>query len=312
MRYIAALTTIFLTSGAVAQSNYALGPVESSNSKTEVVVLGQRFALDSNTRCKVRSKVVSRQFCVLALSRDVYAVVEGDSLKLDRAAAITVLPYSYVPGASTVMVGGRVTAVHAALGSFQFGSLLVSNTSLLARGPISLEVGQYVETVGIQPQLGDLVLANGLRFNQSSQTIEIVESQTITGTGIQTITGTGIQTITGTGIQTITGTGTQTITGTGAQTITGTGAQTITGTGAQTITGTGAQTITGTGAQTITGTGAQTITGTGALTITGTGALTITGTGAQTITGTGTQTITGTGTQTITGTGTRTITGTGR
>jgi len=276
--------------GAVAQTNYALGPVETANAKADVVVLGQRFTLDANTRCKVRTKGVSKQVCTLALTRDVYAVIEGDSLKLDRAAAITVLPYSYIPGASTVMLGGRVTGVRPEIGVFQIGNLAVNESALLAQGAIPLRVGQYVEAAGTQPLPKDVMLANGIRFEVSTGTgdapasepvraIEIGGSQTITGTGIQTITGTGIQTITGTGIQTITGTGTQTITGTGTQTITGTGTQTITGTGAQTITGTGVQTITGTGTQTITGTGAQTITGTGKQTITGTGTQTITGTG---------------------------------
>jgi hypothetical protein len=298
MRYQAALTTVLLASSALAQNNYALGPVESANSKTDVVILGQRYVLDSSTRCIVRTKVVSKQLCSLSLSRGTYAVVESDSEKLDRAAVVTVLPFSYVTGASTVMVGARVTEVRSDLGTFRLGSLVVDHTGLLAQGPIQLQNGNYVELVGTQPLARGQVLADGLRFQVTAapngdgasaalQTIEIVGSQTITGTGSQTITGTGIQTITGTGIQTITGTGIRTITGTGSQTITGTGAQTITGTGAQTITGTGAQTITGTGTQTITGTGTQTITGTGTQTITGTGAWTITGTGTRTITGTG-------------------------
>jgi hypothetical protein len=294
MRYSAALTTILFATGAIAQNRYALGPVETSNSKVDVVVLGQRFTLDANTRCIARAKVVSKQLCTLSLSKGVYAVIEGDPLRLARAATITVLPYSYVPGASTVMAGGQVSDVQPEIGNFRVGDLLVSSTQLLAQGAISLRPGEYVEVVGTQPQANDVLLANGLRWNSipdsddsSATTVEIVASQTITGTGIQTITGTGIQTITGTGIQTITGTGIQTITGTGTQTITGTGAQTITGTGAQTITGTGKQTITGTGIQTITGTGKQTITGTGTQTITGTGKQTITGTGTRTITGTG-------------------------
>jgi hypothetical protein len=318
MRYTLGLASLLLASSALAQSNYALGPVESANSKIDVQILGQRYSIDSGTRCSVRTRVVSRQQCVSALSRDAYAVVETDTLKLDRAAAITVLPFDYVSGASTVMVGARVTSVRPEIGLVSLGSLQVDQTALLSSGQISLEVGSFVEFAGIQPLAGGVVLANGIRFTPSTitgtgaQTITGTGTQTITGTGIQTITGTGIQTITGTGMQTITGTGIQAITGTGAQTITGTGSQTITGTGAQTITGTGAQTITGTGVQTITGTGVQTITGTGAQTITGTGAQTITGTGIQTITGTGIQTITGTGALTITGTGTQTITGTGK
>ena len=333
MRYALGFAAVILGSTASAQGNYALGPVESTNSKVDVVVLGQRFAIDSSTICTLRGKSTSKQGCSAALSRYAYVVVEGDELQLNKAARITVLPFSFVPGASTVMVGARVTSVRPDLGVASLGALLVDNTALLAGGAVDLKVGSYVEVSGTQPAFGSSLLADGLRFSTDTitGTGRALQTQTITGTGrqSQTITGTGIQTITGTGIQTITGTGIQTITGTGIQTITGTGTQTITGTGAQalTITGTGkaTQTITGTGAQalTITGTGkaTQTITGTGAQaqTITGTGKATqvITGTGAQvqTITGTGKQSADAVSTSTITGTGrlqTQTITGTGR
>jgi len=333
MRYAAAFGLLLFATAASAQHNYALGPVESDNSKSAVVVLGQRFSIDALTVCSLRGKTLGRA-CSAALSRNAYVVVEGDEQQLNRAATITILPYSYVPGASTVMVGARITEVRGDIGVVRLGALSIDNTALLGGGPIELAAGNYLEASGSQPLFGGGLLAEGLRYTTSTitGTGRVLQTQTITGTGrqLQTITGTGTQTITGTGIQTITGTGIQTITGTGIQTITGTGTQTITGTGTQTITGTGvqAQTITGTGkaTQTITGTGvqAQTITGTGKATqtITGTGvqAQTITGTGkaTQTITGTGVQaqTITGTGkaTQTITGTGVQaqTITGTGR
>jgi hypothetical protein len=248
---------MLLASSTFAQNNYALGPIESSNLKNEVVVLGQHFMLDANTRCTVRSRVVSRQQCVSALSRDSYAAVEGDPTKLERAAAITVFPFSYVPGASTVMVGSRVTAALNQIGVIQFGGLAVNDTSLLVSGPIAVGNGDYVEVAGIQPVSAGVVLANALRFGVASiaetgaettfETVEVVSSQSITGTGIQTLTGSGVQSITGTGIQSITGTGTQSITGTGTQSITGTGTQSITGTGTQSITGTGTQSITGTG-----------------------------------------------------------------
>lgn len=255
MRYALGVVSVLIASVAGAQNNYALGPVESQNSKTDVVVLGQRFAIDSATRCSYGGKVVSKQSCTALLSRYAYAVVEGDSKILGRAAVITVFPFSYVSGASTVMVGARVTAVSPEIGVVRLGGLVVDNTSLLASGPLSLTVGAYLEIAGTQPASQGVLLADGLRFSTSTITGTGIQIQTITGTGIQTITGTGIQTITGTGIRTITGTGLHTITGTGLRTITGTGAavDTITGTGSsvKTITGTGAtvDTITGSGLQ---------------------------------------------------------------
>lgn len=237
MRYPLGLVTVFFAYSALAQTHYALGPVESANSQADVVVLGQRFALDTSTVCTVAGKETTKAACSAALSRHAYVVVVGDAVQLNRASRITVLPFTYVPGASTVMLGARVTDVRADLGVVRLAGLTVDSTALLAYGAFDVALGAYLELRGTQPAFSGVVLADGLRFSAS----------TITGTGLQTITGTGIQTITGTGIQTITGTGTQTITGTGiqAQTITGTGRQLET----QTITGTGrqAQTITGTG-----------------------------------------------------------------
>lgn len=346
MGYTLGVAFLLSLNVARAQAPFALGPVETDSSKFDVVILGQRFALAKETVCTSRGRVVSRSSCVASLSRGAYAAAEASVLTPATAARVTILPLSYVPGASPVMVGNFVSAVRPDIGIVRLGALDVDSTSLLAAGPFELVVGQFVEISGLQPLARGAVLADGLRYETATITGTGRQLQTITGTGIQTITGTGTQTITGTGIQTITGTGTQSVVGSGTQTITGTGKQTITGTGKQTITGTGAQiqTITGTGrsvqTQTITGTGrqlqTQTITGTGrqvqTQTITGTGRAattqTITGTGrlvqTQTITGTGraatSQTITGTGrqlqTQTITGTGrqlqTDTITGTGR
>ena len=212
-------------------------------------MLGQRFLLDSSTRCVVRTRVVSKQACVLALSPDAYAVVEGDPINLARAASVTVLPFSYVPGASTVMVGSSVTNAFNDIGVVQLGALSVNDTALFANGSITLITGNYVEFSGVQFASNGVVLADGIRFSSADVTREIslAGTQSITGTGIQTISGSGIQSITGTGLQSITGTGAQSITGTGAQSITGTGAQSITGTGAQSITGTGKLSITGTG-----------------------------------------------------------------
>lgn len=328
MRYALGLVAALIATSTVAQNNYALGPVESSSSRTDVVVLGQRFSIDAATRCSIGARVVSGRSCTAALSAGAYIVVEGDQISLGRASVITVLPYSYVPGASTVMLGARVSAVQAELGIVRLGNLAIDETALFSYGSISHQLGAYLEVAGIQPSANGTVLATGIRFNVSGsgvQTIAGPSAQAITGTGILTYTGSGIQAITGTGIQAITGTGTAAITGTGVDAITGTGTEAITGTGTAAITGTGVDAITGTGTQAITGTGTEAITGTGvqmqAITGTGVQLQAITGTGkqaqAQAITGTGkqvqTQAITGTGTQAITGTGVQmqAITGTG-
>jgi hypothetical protein len=321
MRYAVAVASTVFSMSTLAHNNYALGPVESSNSKADVVVLGQKFAIDGITRCIVRGRVVSRQACAMALSRDTYAAVEADVANPDHAAAVTVFPFSYIPGASKVMVGSWITRTSHNVGQFRFGGLVVDETALMAGGPIAIVHGDYVEVSGIQPVAGGALLADSMRFSAPSigsdglVDVELVSSmstQSIAGTGLQSISGSGVQSIAGTGIRAITGTGSQSIAGTGAQSIAGTGAQSIAGTGAQSIAGTGTQSIAGTGIRSIAGTGTQSITGTGTQSIAGTGVRSITGTGTQSIAGTGTRSIAGTGAQSIAGTGTRSIAGTGR
>src|SRR5882672_7210677 len=139
IRYALGYAALLLASNTFAQSNYAIGPVESANSRSEVVVLGQRFFLDASTRCKIRGQVVSAQRCALAIARDTYVAVQGDAVKLDRAEAIAVLSFSYVPGASDVMVGARVTSVAPEIGVVRLGGLSIDATSLLSTGSISIE-----------------------------------------------------------------------------------------------------------------------------------------------------------------------------
>ena len=99
MRYAAALATIVFSTSTIAQNNYALGPVESSTSKVYVAVLGQKFLIDSTTRCVVSGRLVSKQSCAAALVRDTYVAVEASASNPDRAATITVFSFSYIPGA---------------------------------------------------------------------------------------------------------------------------------------------------------------------------------------------------------------------
>ena len=261
-------------------------------SKGVIVVAGQRVAISKETIFSVNRVAVSGAEALRTIQDgDILAIIGA----LDApAASVDRRNESYVPGATTIFVKGKVTSVEQSLGRARIGDLNVDYTPALSNRDFGVvEVGQIVEVIGTQPSPQGVLLANS-----------------ITGTGSSSITGTGQSSITGTGSSSITGTGQSSITGTGSSSITGTGQSSITGTGSSSITGTGSSSITGTGSSSITGTGKSSITGTGSSSITGTGQSSITGTGSSSITGTGKSSITGTGSSSITGTGQSSITGT--
>ena len=67
----------------------------------------------------------------------------------------------YIPGASTVLTKGVVTATHPAVGTLSIGSALVDYTALLSDRDVSaVAVGDTVEIAGIQPVAGGTIIAN--------------------------------------------------------------------------------------------------------------------------------------------------------
>ncbi len=249
-----------------------LGPVQQVDiGNGLLLVVGQQVSIAKISSVSFNGVVVDDR--VSAIQRiqpgdliAVYGAFDGASL------SVKLLNYAYVPGATTIFVSGKLSAVNSAIGRAQISALTVDFTPSLSDVKFSnLVVGESVDVAGIQP------IANGLLLAES---VNRVDANSIVGTGAQdkSIVGTGAQaaSIVGTGAQATS------IVGTGAlnkkaESIVGTGAQaaSIVGTGAQavSIVGTGARatSIVGTGAlskkaESIVGTGAQ------ALSIVGTGA----------------------------------------
>ncbi len=73
-----------------------------------------------------------------------------------------VLPDAYVPGASQVLLTGKVTAVDAARGLAKVGRQWVDYTPLLGLSNVQLSVGQRVFLVGTQPAPEGVVLVSGV------------------------------------------------------------------------------------------------------------------------------------------------------
>jgi hypothetical protein len=165
----------------------------------------------------------------------------------------------YAPGASLVIVSGRVGTSGPDLGTAAVGSVTADFTALGSDTLAAIKAAQYAVVFGLHFGPGSALQAKSALAVSGSGIV------TIQGTGIQAIDGTGIHAIDGTGVQAIDGTGILAIDGTGIHAIDGTGVLAIDGTGVQAIDGTGVQAIDGTGVQAIDGTGVQAIDGTGIL-----------------------------------------------
>jgi hypothetical protein len=234
-----------------AQSIVAVGPVEQVSSDGQsLVVLGQRIALSGSSQIFLNGKkLVSARARELLIPGKLVSVESQELQTGLLGSRVDLLAGTYVPGATSVRIIGRVTKVEASVGRLWIGALEVDYTSVLFDPSVEAIVGSLVEAIGTRPNTSGSVVATGL--------------QSIGGTGQQSIGGTGQQSIGGTGQQSIGGTGQQSIGGTGQQSIGGTGQQSIGGTGQLSIGGTGAQSIGGTGQLSIGGTGRQSIGGTG-------------------------------------------------
>jgi len=288
-----------------------VGPIEGvSLSRSEIVVLGQRFSATQSSLAGLRPDLATS-----ANSRVVgaYVAVVGEKLADGTlvAKSINSLAAPYVPGASEVFLHGPVDKFWAESGVLQIGGLQVlASEALATQSPINNYLGANVEILGIQAIPGGQVWATKINVIEIARSDALATS--IQGTGLQSVSiqGTGLQAVSiqGTGLQAISIQGTGKVTsiqGTGLQatSIQGTGLQSISiqGTGQQatSIQGTGKLTsIQGTGLQatSIQGTGLQSIsiqgTGQQATSIQGTGkATSIQGTGflATSIQGTGLQ-----------------------
>ena len=79
------------------------------------------------------------------------------------AKSMVMLDASYVPGATKVLLKGKVTSVDSASGKLSVGKQVVDYSSLLSKSVVAISAGMTVTIVGTQPLARGLVLADAIR-----------------------------------------------------------------------------------------------------------------------------------------------------
>ena len=89
---------------------------------------------------------------LLASGKPVLVSVTGvlNSAGATRAESLAIHAIDYVPGASTVMVAGRLTSVDSSTGKARIGGVQFDYTSLLANQDVSLKLGTVMAIAGTQ------------------------------------------------------------------------------------------------------------------------------------------------------------------
>ena len=182
----------------------AVGAIEKIElSSGSVQVAGQHVLLSRDTVFIENESAISSGADVLRLLHaGDFVAVNG---LLERAAAsISRLSESYVPGATSVFVRGRVSHVDDSIGVATVGQLKIDFTPAMGSSSFEgLNEGQVIDAVGIQPNIGGVLIASMIRSNAITGT-SLVTPRAITGTSMVTpraITGTSLVTpraITGT------------------------------------------------------------------------------------------------------------------
>ena len=154
----------------------AIGAVESIDlRKGVVVVLGQVFAVDQNTRFSIAGRSVSNGTKLLKFVRiGDYVAVGGVRAKgaPARASSVVTLRTRYTDGATETYVKGDIASLNSAIGQLTIGSLTVDYTAVLSVVDASLfVVGGTVELAGIRPNSGGALLASSGRVLSSRSII---------------------------------------------------------------------------------------------------------------------------------------------
>ncbi len=77
--------------------------------------------------------------------------------------SMVMLNASYVPGATKVLLKGKVTSVDSASGKLAIGKQVVDYSSVLSKADVAISVGTLVTVVGTQPLAKGLILADAIR-----------------------------------------------------------------------------------------------------------------------------------------------------
>ena len=136
-----------------------MGPVTSfSAAEGTVALLGRNFQLPKSSAIFGRIADAAKTGEIVQIA--VYGQLSGNG-DLKRTSA-AIIADQYVPGVSNVVASGRITAVDSATAKFAVGNLEVDYSQTLAKGPMSLKVGDVVRVNGVQYQNGDALYASAL------------------------------------------------------------------------------------------------------------------------------------------------------
>ena len=135
----------------------ASGPIEKVDLKSgRVVILGQTYAAQAG------APALKRLADQVSSGSTVVASVLGskDSAGKLRAARLVVGGTDYAPGATPVVVLGRVESVQSGTGTLRVGQLSVDYTSILSNASTAFVAGQLIAVAGVQAAAGASLVAS--------------------------------------------------------------------------------------------------------------------------------------------------------
>jgi len=144
-------------------SPLAVGAVDRVDLKTSsVVVLGQQFQVGAGTLVTTEASY-PRPVSLADVPQNALVLVEGEEKTSGAVSvdAVIVLPESYVPGASQLLLTGVVSSVSSD-GQIHVGNLKVDITPTLTSNSTPIAVGDLVEITGTQPATQGVLLAQSL------------------------------------------------------------------------------------------------------------------------------------------------------
>ena len=211
----------------------AIGTVESINlQKALIVVLGQAFVVDQNTKLSIAGRSVTKGTQLLKFVHiGDYVAIGGARTKNApaRAGKVVSLAVRYTDGATQTYVKGDIASLNSAIGQLVIGSLTVDYTAVLSTVDASSFVaGGTVELAGIRPNSGGALLASSARV-LSSRSIIGGDANSIVGGDTNSIIGGDTNSIIGGDTKSIVGGDTKSIVGGDTKSIVGGDTKSIVG-----------------------------------------------------------------------------------
>jgi hypothetical protein len=185
------LAALSFTNESVA-SPLAVGAVDQVDLKSSsVVVLGQQFHVGGGTLVTTQSSY-PRAISLSDLPQNAFVWVDGEEKASGAVSVDTliVLPESYVPGASQLLLTGIVSGISSD-GHIRVGKLKVDITQTLASNSSPVALGDLVEVSGTQPTAQGVFLAQSIVHTEGVGGTGNVVAMGVGGTGRVTTLGVG-------------------------------------------------------------------------------------------------------------------------